>query len=273
MKKSERRKKPSGAKTIQSVERAFALLETLSESEQPLGLGEVAAAVGLHDSTAFHLINTMVQRGYVQQDPESRKYRCGFRILDLAGNMLDHLEIRNVIRPYLEELMQKTGETVNLVFFEKREAIHIDQVQTDQKGTVRVLASLGSRVPLYTGVGKVYLASMQKDQLEQVLNDLHLTRFTKNTITDRKKLEAEIEKVRAKGYAVNREEREEGAFCIGAPLFGEGDHVFAAVSISVPAHRITEERIKALAVQVMAASREISKQVGIFLPLVSRKAY
>ncbi|MFY9779281.1 MAG: IclR family transcriptional regulator [Candidatus Baltobacteraceae bacterium] len=259
----ERRTTGSGRPKVQSVDRTLDVLESLASRRGATGISELAQLVGLHVSTVHRLLATLVDRGYVRQDPESSRYHLGSRIFMLASAADVHLDLRLVARPYLERLMRNSGETANLVTMSEREVVYLDQVASMH--LVKMFTPPGMRAPLYcTGTGKLLLAYKPAAFVESVLS-APMKRFTAKTIVSRTALESELSAIRKNGFAVDDEEMEEGVRCLAVPIFDRRRQCVGALSVSGPATRLTPERVHKLASTARAVADELSRQLGFDL--------
>ena len=250
-----------GSGTVQSIERALNLLEALEDSRGEVGIAELSKRVGLHVSTAHRLLATLVARGYARQSSESGRYALGARALHLAESYLGQMDLRRAVRPALERLSEETGETANLVILDRREALYLDKVESPQ--SLRIFSRIGRRAPLHsTAVGKVLLAYRPKAQVDALLRRGPLERLTKQTITSVAQIRRELEKVRDQGFALDREECEEGACCIAVPIYNSRGDVEAAIGISAPTTRLTPRRVEELIPIMLRTGREVSSQLG-----------
>lgn len=236
------------------------VLEALSSRRVPTGISDLAHQVGLHVSTVHRLLSTLVDRGYVRQDPETSRYHLGSRVFALASAADVHLDVRLVARPFLERLMRAAAETANLTIATESEVVYIDQVESAQ--LVKMFTQTGMRAPLYcTGCGKIFLAHRPAEAIESLLGR-PFERHTSRTIVARPALEAELERIRKDGYAVDDEEMEEGVRCIAVPVYDRRSHVAAALSVSGPTTRMTMQRVAALAPVAKGIALEFSQALG-----------
>ncbi len=211
-------------------------------------------------STVHRLLATLVDRGYVRQDPETSRYHLGSRVFALASAADVHLDVRLVARPFLERLMRAAAETANLVIATQDEVVYIDQVESAQ--LVKMFTQPGMRAPLYcTGCGKVILAYRPLEAIEPVLGG-PLPRHTAHTISARPALEAELERIRKDGFAVDNEEMEDGVRCIAVPVFDRRGEIAAALSVSGPTTRMTVQRVTSLAPTAKGIALELSQALG-----------
>jgi IclR family acetate operon transcriptional repressor len=245
---------------VQSVDRTLDVLEALATRHSATGISELAQVVGLHVSTVHRLLATLVDRGYVRQDPDSSKYHLGSRIFTLSSAADLHLDLRLVARPYLERMMRHSGETANLVASSDDDVVYLDQVASMH--LVKMFTAPGMRVPFYcTGTGKAILAFKPAEFLEMVLQ-APLKRHTPHTLTSRAALEKELAQIRRVGYSIDNEEMEEGVRCLAVPIFDRRRQVIGALSVSGPTTRMTPERVEKLAPNARAIAEELSRQLG-----------
>ncbi len=239
-------------------------MEALASRRAATGISDLAQVVGLHVSTVHRLLATLVDRGYVRQDPESSRYHLGARVFALANAADVHLDLRLVARPYLERMMRNSGETANLVTSSATEVVYLDQVASMH--LVKMFTTPGMRAPLYcTGTGKVMLAHRSPGDAEVVLA-APMPRHTAKTIVTRVALENELTAIRKNGFCIDNEEMEEGVRCLAVPIFDRRGSCVGAMSVSGPTTRMTGERVERLAPTAKAIALELSRQLGFETP-------
>jgi IclR family acetate operon transcriptional repressor len=225
----------SGA--VQSLERAFDLLELLASSGGELGLSELSTGSGLPLPTIHRLMRTLVTRGYCRQLP-SRRYALGPGLMhlgDVAAKMLG-----TWARPELQRLVDVSGETANLAILDGDEVVYVGQVPS--RHTMRMFTEVGRRfLPHSTGVGKALLAQLGDDEVSALVRRTGLPATTERTIVDVAALHNELARVRSRGYAVDDGEQEVGVRCVAVPLIGAPTPT--AMSISGPASRLTRAAV------------------------------
>ena len=243
---------------VQSVARALAILEELSEGE--LGVTELGRRLGVHKATASRLVATLAERGLVERNPSTEKYRLGFGLVHLAGAAMAGLDLVHQARPILQETAERTRETVNLAVLESDGVMHIDQIAGTR--SIVSVSWVGRRTPHHcTSTGKVLLAFLEDGERERLLS-VPLERRTPNTIVDPGALRAQLAEVRARGYAYTVEELEEGLNAVAAPVRRADGEVVAAVSVSGPAFRLPRADIPRVSRVVMEAAGAISRRMG-----------
>lgn len=247
---------------VQSVDRAITIMEELGKFKNGCGVTTLANLVGLHKSTTHRLLLTLMHRGYVKKDIDTDNYKLGTKLLLLAGNLLDSLDLRAVARPYIQELANKTNEIVHLAILDGEEAVYIEKVESARHYTIRIYSQIGKRVPLHcTGVGKALLSGMDFSKVQELLKEEDMIKYTPTTIDNFRDLEIELRKIREQGYGFDEMEHEPNIRCVAAPIF-DRHGVVASISIAGPTIYITKERIPELIEAITATAREISCQLG-----------
>jgi DNA-binding IclR family transcriptional regulator len=246
---------------VQSVARSLEILESLA-GERELGLAEVAARAGLRPSTAHRLLATLVARGYAVQGRPSGRYMLGYKLTQLADVVGQRsARLRAFARPVLELVQAATGESANLSVLAAPSAIYVDQVEGTR--TVRMLARIGAAVPAHaSAAGKAMLARKPAGSAGELLGGDPLPAFTANTITTLEALEAELEGVRRRGYAVDDEEHEPGVGCVAAAIVDPRAGALAALSVSAPTQRIAAAGPAVLGRLLAEHAEEVSRALA-----------
>ena len=256
-------KKP--ANLVQTIERTALMLETLGHYPSGLSLGELSEKVELPKGTTHRLLTSMAYFDFIRQDQVSKHYHLGFKLVELGNHLLSHIDIRKEAHPYLINLSDEVQEIVHLVVLDQNKALYIDKVDLhSQRGGLQMVSRLGTRIPLHcTAVGKVLLAYMPETDAEMIIQNANLDRRTINTITDPAELKQHLKIIKAKGYAIDDEENEEGIRCVAAPIRNEIGQVVAAMSVSGPNIRITIEKMDdSLKSRVTETAMRISRKLG-----------
>lgn len=226
------------ARQVGSVQRAVEVLEALAEAEVELGTNEIARRTGVNVSTISRLLSTLTTAGLVQYVPSTGRYRLGIRIMQLANAVRDRLDIRQLARPFLEELTAITDETTTLSLPAAHDLITIDFVPSPR--SVQSVARIGrNSVAHATAVGKVLLA------WGGTLPDGELTAYTERTTTDREAVAVEVDRVRERGWAQAVGEREEELNAVGVPVLDGTGALVAALGVQGPAGRFTPRAMRA----------------------------
>lgn len=247
---------------VQSVDRAISILEALAKEKNGCGVTELSNATGLHKTTVFRLLSTLMSRGYVEKDLNSDHYRLGIRILLLGSAILDRMDLRNVAKPYIQALANKTKEVVHIAILDEGEAVYIDKEESTDH-SIRMYSQIGKRGPLHcTGVGKILLAWLSDTEVEKIIEQKGMFRYTKNTITNLQQLKEELASIRERGYGFDELEHEEGIRCVAAPIYDQSGKVIAAISLTGPIIYVTQYRMPELTEEILKTAREISYQLG-----------
>lgn len=247
-----------GGSGVQSVERALAILEILARSGEA-GVTRIADEIGVHKSTAFRLMATLEQGGLVEQSEERGKYRLGMGILRLAGATTARLDVVQEARPICRKLASTSRETVNIAVLSGRAALYLDQVAG--ASSLQPHNWIGQHIPLHaTSNGKVLLSGLAEDELNETLGSLPA--YTAATITTKKRLRAEVDEVRARGYATAVDELEVGLTALAAPIKNAHGDVIASLSLSGPTFRLDAARVEELLPALLEAAGEVSHRLG-----------
>ncbi|XID92424.1 IclR family transcriptional regulator [Paenibacillaceae bacterium WGS1546] len=246
---------------IQSVERALSILELFDEQHGELKITEISDRMGLHKSTVHSLLKTLQLFRYIDQDPETGKYRLGMKFLERSGVVMQRLDIGRVAKDVLAEIARRTGQTAHLVVLDGREGVYVDKVE-GPKAAIRY-SRIGRRVPLHcSAVGKALIAFLSEEQLKPLLADYSYARHTENTIANEAELRAELERVRRAGTAEDDEENEPGVHCVAVPVRDHGGAVVAAMSISMLVARVTREEIEEYRALMLDMAERLSARLG-----------
>jgi DNA-binding IclR family transcriptional regulator len=201
------------------------------------------------------------QHRLVVKNQETGRYRLGLKLFELGSKAIDGFDLRGRARPYLDRLQRQFGETVFFCILDDGQVFYVEKVESQQ--SVRTACTVGSRAPAYcTAVGKAMLAELAEHEVSDVIRRWGLKAVTANTITTATALKAELRAVRSRGYAIDDEEKEEGLRCVSAAVRGHSGKLFAAISVSGPAFRMTKERIPEIGQAVMRAANELSTELG-----------
>ncbi len=250
--------------SIAVLDRALDLLEALAEAPAgaPLGVSEVARRAGVTKSAAFRILANLERRGYVAKDPVSARYTLGAHLVYLGERSLGAVDLRAAARPALEALQQRFGETVNLGVREGAEVVYVDMIESSHG--LRMAARVGGRDHLHsTALGKTILAFLPPAERDHLLHAPGgLPARTERTITDPVMLRAELERVRERGIAEDRDENEVGARCLGAPIFDHRGVVVGAISLSAPDSRLDDARAAEVAAAVRAEAAAVTRRLG-----------
>lgn len=246
---------------VQSLSRAFTLLELLCKSHDGLAIYQLSAITGLNKSTIHRMLGAMVERGYVRKSGDG-VYRAGMRICELSDYIQENLDVVEFARKPMEQLSRRTGETVHLVERDSNEVVYIYKVESIHSA-IRMVSRIGMRRPMYcTGTGKAILASQSDQQILYYWGNVEHQSYTARTITQEAAFLREIGEIRRQGYALDNEENELGIRCMAAAIPDWHGEVKYAISISSPISRMPDERICALAAELLKTRDEIASYLG-----------
>lgn len=239
---------------IQSVERAVAVLRCFKQ-EPRLGITEISKMLGLHKSTTFGIVNTLLLCEMLCQDPETGKYQLGREIVRLGF----HADPRGaVIKPILHQLVARFGETVNYVEHDNTHTLYCEKLESSH--AMRICTTIGQRLPFYcTGVGRAIMAYLPDSVAQAAADSYDYYPYTANTIRTSEALLRQLETVRRQGYCIDDEEFELGLICIGVPIFTPSGEPVAGISISGPKFRLTAEKASHIGEALIGYSQMISQ--------------
>ncbi len=249
------------ASTIQSLDRGLTILELTAQARQPVALTDFAAALKIDRSSAFRLVNTLKQHGFLVQLPGGKGYVLGTAARRLAGTFQLSDLLLQVAKEHVQELAALTGETAHLAIREGAQAALIDHQLTDRP--VGVSTGSGFCVPLHcTSVGKALIADCDAEQLRAILGNKPLERLTKRTICSIETLAQDCKLTRRRGYALDDEENAEGVCCMSTPIRDAAGQIVASIGISAPVERLPKKRREEVARQIQQAADAIAAKLA-----------
>lgn len=245
---------------VRALDRALDLLDLLA-AHPGLTLSELAGKMKQSPSTIHRILNTFAARGMVESDTATQAWFIGPAIFQLGTAFTKRTSLVERARPILRNLMEHTGETASLGIPNDGAVLFLSQVETQE--SIRACFPPGSHTTLHaSAVGKALLAFGSPDFLRDFLENGALTRFTNHTLTNAKELRDDIARIRARGFALEDEERSQGMRSIAAPVYDITGDAVAGIAISGPVHRIGKEHLKTLGATVAAAAAELTLAAG-----------
>lgn len=247
---------------VQSVARALDLLEAFPKYGPEIGLSRMAALINLNKATAYRLLTTLEERGYVERSPEDRKYRLGVRAFELGAYFQNQLEVRRDALPHLQAIVEASGEAAFLCVREGDEALCVERVEAEHQVNIFALR-VGGKQPLHCGgAPRALLVGMTDIELQAFAARTGLPALTSYTLTTLDRLFQDVHLTRRQGYVVSMNDVTLGIAAIGAPVYDYSGRVIAAVSLSGLSNTYTPERIAALAQVLVPMAKRLSRQMG-----------
>lgn len=251
-------------KIINSIDRTLQILQLFSPQKPEWGISEISKELNLYKSCIHNTLYTLLNRGFVVQNPSNGKYRLSIKFFELGSIVLENIDLRKVAHPYMEKLMREFNETVHLGILSEGEVVSIEQEKSSQSLQNQIF--IGRRAPLHcTGVGKALLAFLDTEKIDQIILEKGLKKYTENTITDAIRLKKELREIQIQGYAVDNMEHEMGVRCIASPIREHTGKVIASISVSGPAFRLKQSNIPCIADKVIIYSAKISQEMGFLV--------
>lgn len=255
--------KAAAVPLVSAAVRVLAVLDQLSR-QRAIGLEDISREIKLAKPTVYRFLLTLQELGYVRR-VDGDRWAITLKMFNMGSRALDHLDLHSAARPIAEKLSEELGETVHMGVLEGDSAVYVLKIES--KYTIRMFSRVGRRMPLYcTAIGKVLLAYSGEEEREAALKGVRLLAFTKKTLSNRPALYAELERIRAQGYALDDEENEEGIHCIGAPIFDYTGSVVATISVSWPGFRYERGEENEKIDKIKSAAAAISNVLGHIPP-------
>lgn len=218
---------------VQALERALDILDCFNFQSRELRLSDVVNRTGLNKTTAKRLISNLTTRGYLQQDPQTRKYQLGMRLFELGGVVFSSFSLRRAATAPMAGLQNETGATVLLGVRMEDQLVYVDKREGD--GMIRISSDVGWRRPLHYGMlGMVLMAGIESKEVDRILENYPLQAHTPFSITDPDAFSLRLEEIRVQGYAIEKEEAVEGLIGIASPIRDYSRQVAAALGIALP---------------------------------------
>ena len=243
---------------MQSLRKALSILKLFGGARSEWTAKEIIAELGFHKSSVQRLLAALEDEGFLTSISDyNRKYKLGMEIFILGKVANRDIDLSSLATPYLEELVAQANETAHLCIEDHGKSLYIAKVECDR--SIRVASKTGARLPMHcTGVGKALLSAMPEDKIDRIILQHGLISYTPNTITSREKLFQALKIIKAEGIALDDEEFELGLRCVAAPIFGNEGEIIAAISVSGPVNRITNETVSIYSKYVKASAGKIS---------------
>lgn len=244
-----------------SLSKALNMLNHVCTSPVPLRFAELVDLSELPKATAHRQLNTLLEHGLVRFDEHKQAYYPGYGLLALAHRTWANLDIRDVAATPMRDLWSSTQETIHLAVLDGADVIYIDKLESPK--SLRLYSAVGKKGPIYcTGVGKAMLAFMPADKQPAVIDAQAFFKHTEHTLTSPNALKANLELIRETGISLDLEEHEMGIKCAAAPIFNSRHEAVAAISVTAPVFRTSDDVYEKMKQQVKLAASTISKRLG-----------
>lgn len=248
---------------VRSIEKCCALLDCLGHASQGMNLTQVTETLQFPYSTAHRLLGTLEAYGYVQRDPDTKRYFLGLHILELQANIAKRFRLLDISIPHMTKLVQEMSVTCHLAVLHEADVVYLESRRSYEDPFFHLYTPPGRTVPAHcTALGKAILAYMPSDAVSQLLSGRQLAVMTPNTMVHLAELRQHLAEIRQRGYAIDNEEYSLGIRCIAAPIRCRTGEAIAALSVSGSKDQIAAGRDQALASRVMAECDQISRELG-----------
>lgn len=259
------RNRGSGQYSLSSVSSAVRVLCAFTVAEPELGVSELARRMGLAKSTVHRLLSTLAEGNLIERNPRTGRYRLGLKVYELGMVASSRLNLHEAVAMHIDGLRDLTGETVHVGILDAAEVVYVERRESPH--TLRLFGEVGHRNLAHcTSTGKVLLASLGEEALDEVLESASLQAKTSSTVTDAHELRRQLESIREQGFALNMNEAEMGVASIAAPIRDSSRKVIAAISVAGPTIRFQQDALGRLTSAVIQTAGEISSRLGYHIP-------
>lgn len=250
-------RKTQDSKLSGSLIKGFRIIELLSEFQE-MTVTELSQQLQMNKSSIHRLLSTLVEYNYAEKNPLDKKYRLTSKFFEIGSRSRGLVTLGDAAISVMEKLAEETRETINLAILDKGEAVYIKKIESPQP--LRMDLQVGTRLPPNcTSLGKALIAYLSQDGLKEILSGPTMAKKTSKSITDLRRLKAELSRVREIGYAIDDEEYSLGIRCVSAPVWGAGHTVVGALSVAGPSLRMTDRELKRYAQLVIQGAQEITR--------------
>ncbi len=256
-----RRKRTKDEYIVHNVDSAFDILFYISKHPQTT-LSEIEKNINISHQQVEKILDVLINRGYINLNRKKKTYSLGIRNFEVGHSYLSHVDLRKIAKPYLQELGEKYRENIYLAIRSGYEIVYIDAYEVDRP--VLVKSRVGKLLPMYASAsGKIHLADMDEEELEDFFKHVKLIPFTQKTIVDKEKLKEHLKQVKEQGFAIDDEEWEEEVRCLSVPVRDYTGKVTAGITLSAPSYRIPKEKlINEIKEDFLEKVRELSERLG-----------
>lgn len=253
--------KVSGMKVENSgLTRGLNVVSAIAESKTPLRFADLQSSLEVPKATLHRLLTSLQLEGMVRLEESSQTYRVGYRLLELANMAWKQSDVRDLAYPFMLELAEFSGESVQLAVLVDSNAVYLSQVESEQ--SIRYTVSVGDKSPAYcSGVGKAMLAMLPAEHQATLIQSLEFKRYTQQTITSPALLRRQLNEIKKNGFAMDNEEHQHGVCCVAAAIVDSLGMPVAAISVTAPTFRVTDSNFQDWGRRVTKASEAIAQRL------------
>ncbi|MCK5100582.1 MAG: IclR family transcriptional regulator [Desulfobacteraceae bacterium] len=255
------KKKKSNRYRVQVLERALDIFDCFSFQNKKLGLSQITKITGLNISTTKRLLSNLTDRGYLQQDPQSKQYQLGMRLFELGGIVFSSFSLRKAASHTMTQLQNKTAGTILLGVNLENQLVYIDKRKG--RGIISISSDIGWRRPLHYGMlGMVLMAHSTPEKIKKIFKINPLEAYTPLSITDQDAFSLRLEEIRKNEYCIEREEAVEGIIGIAAPIRDYSRQVVAALGVALPISQNSKKEVQRIVGLLKRSTEKISNDLG-----------
>lgn len=249
---------------MKSLEKIIKILDYLSDVERDVGITELSLELNLPKSTVHRILKNLSRYSIVEKENDTSRYKIGLRLLKYSNSLLRSLDLRQIVKPILKKVCNKTQETTFLTVWRNDQGICIDSISSSRSANTHLFVEIGREMPFHcTASSKTILANQPIEDIKRITNKKHLLRYTPNTITEPGKLIIHLLDIKNKGFAVCDEELEEGIKAVAAPIKNIKGKTIASITVTGLSKRISSDNIEKRIIKIVTDSvQEISNKLG-----------
>lgn len=246
---------------VKSASRTLDIIEFIVKSPKPPTFTGIQEYLDIPKSSLSYLLQDLTNRDYIQFDPDMRVYYPGLKLIQLSASCMNNTNISREIWQGTKNLSNELGETAHAAILEGRFAVYIAKCEGVKD--LSVVTTIGFRIPAHaTAVGKMLLSSLSEEELKSRLGNVELERYTEKTVVTYEKLVEELQEITKQGYAIDNQEIIPGGICVAAPIYDKTHKMIAAMSVTIPVMRVTDEFMNEVRNKVRLAAVNVSMRLG-----------
>lgn len=246
---------------VKSATRTLDVIEFIVNSSKPPTFTAIQEFLDIPKSSLSYLLQDLTNRDYIHYDPDMRVYYPGLKLIQVSASCINNTNMSREVWLGIKKLSDELGETTHAAILDGRFVVYIGKCQGTKD--ISVVTTIGFKIPAHaTALGKMLLSFHSKEEVESRLRNVQLERYTESTIVSPQELITELEKISRQGYAIDNQEIIPGGICVAAPIGDKSHKVFAALSVTVPAIRVSEDFLQEIIIKVGAAAANVSMRLG-----------
>ncbi|MFD2327730.1 IclR family transcriptional regulator [Cohnella sp. GCM10020058] len=245
---------------VKSADRVLDIIELLASDVEPMSLTDISRVLDMPASSTYKLLQNLLNRGYLETDRQEKQFRLGYKILEIGTKYTQNTSLISEFQHVAQRIVDEINEAVYLSIRSENNIMYIAEKQSTQP--VRFVSHLGMKLPLHaTAMGKMMLSRLNEEELNRIYPDDQLGTLTETTLNNRNDLNAQLASIREEGLAYSNSEAVQGVQCVAAPIINSQNQMVAAMSISIPKARMSEELWEKAGAMIRQAAKELGLKI------------